>query len=404
MALQFLQDFSSKISLNMIGIRRVQLIDKLITNKIGRKIEANDLLIALLKRTKEVNASDLDIGGPRSKERAWFRIQGRKEIEIGGPRYTCDEVTAMILSVLDNAQKKILYQEKSFDFALSVNLERGKKPFRFRINTFFERGFIAANFRYIKQGIFDIKALGIPEKIVKRLNLRFEKTGLFLVTGITGAGKSTTLDSIIDLNNSNNSAHIIIIGNPIEYLHESKMSIVTHRELGEDVLSFSKGAIDSLRQDPDIIVVGEMRDAKTIATVLEVTDSGHKVFTTLHTSSAVESIHRIIAEFPPNEQERVRFRLADTLKVVISQKLIPNKMGRLTMVKEILAINPSVQAAIRNNNIAEIFQMITEGSSEGMFTMHQDLLRLTKSGIITPEIAMNYANNRKVMQQLLKYS
>jgi twitching motility protein PilT len=169
------------------------------------------------------------------------------------------------------------------------------------------------------------------------------------------------------------------------------------------VLSFKSGAREALRQDPDIIMVGEMRDSETMSTVLEITDSGHKVFSTMHTSSAVESIHRIIGEFPPNEQERIRMRLADTLSVVVSQKLIPNVNGELTLAKEVLSVNASVVAAIKNNNVSEVYQMISEGKKLGMNTIEQDLFNLFKSGIITKENAVNYANNKNRMMQLLQY-
>ncbi len=222
-----------------------------------------------------------------------------------------------------------------------------------------------------------------------------------MVTGITGSGKSTTLDAVIDMNNRDNAAHIVIIGHPIEYVHKSKQSLVRHREVGPDVQSFEAGAVEALRQDPDIIVVGEMRDARTIATVLEITDSGHKAFTTLHTSSAIDSIHRIVAEFPPEEQDRIRNRLADVLSVCMSQKLVPTIDGKLVLAKEILSVDPSVQAAIRNKNIGEIYQMMVEGKRTGMCTLEQDLKDLLRKGIITQQNAMNYANNKKRMQQLL---
>jgi twitching motility protein PilT len=307
------------------------------------------------------------------------------------------------MAILQKDQREKLYENKSIDFALSIKLFQGEKPIRFRGSVYFERSMLCANFRLINQKSFSLLELGIPPQIEKRLNLRHEKSGLILITGITGSGKSSTLDAIINMNNRDNDAHIIVLGNPIEFVHESKKSLVTHREVGEDVKSFQSGTIEALRQDPDIVVVGEMRDASTMATVLEVTDSGHKVFTTLHTSSAVDSIHRIIAEFPPNEQDRIRHRLADTLSVVISQKLVPNKVGKLTLAKEILSVNASVQAAIRNNNLSEIFQMITEGKNKGMITMQQDLFRLVKNGDITVETALNYCNNKKVMIRLLKY-
>jgi twitching motility protein PilT len=168
-----------------------------------------------------------------------------------------------------------------------------------------------------------------------------------------------------------------------------------------DVTSFGNGAIEALRQDPDIIVVGEMRDPLTIATVLEITDSGHKAFTTLHTSSAIDSLHRIVAEFPPDEQERIRNRLADVLSVTMSQKLVPTIDGRLVLAKEILSVDSSVKAAIRNKNIGEIYQMMVEGRRLGMCTLEQDLRELQKKGIITQATALNYANNKKRMTQLM---
>ncbi|MCK4957422.1 MAG: Flp pilus assembly complex ATPase component TadA, partial [Candidatus Cloacimonetes bacterium] len=349
------------------------------------------------------NASDIDLGGERTNGKIWYRIYGHKSPALDVADYTKEEVSVMLLSFLQDAQKERLYENKSIDFALSLNIAGTEKSYRFRGSTYFERSTICANFRLVNQKLFSMADLEIPAPIEKRLNLKSEKSGLVLITGITGSGKSSTLDSIVDMNNRDNDAHIIVLGNPIEFVHDSALSLVTHREIGEDVGSFQRGTIEALRQDPDIVVVGEMRDAATMATVLEVTDSGHKVFSTLHTSSTVDSIHRIIAEFPPTEQDRIRHRLADTLKVVISQKLVPNKDGRLTLAKEILSVNTSVQSAIRNNNLSEIFQMLTEGKQQGMFTMQQDLYRLVKAGIITVETAMNYCNNKKVMVRLLKY-
>jgi Tfp pilus assembly protein, pilus retraction ATPase PilT len=348
-------------------------------------------------------SSDMDFGGPRAKQRIWYRTYGLKTPDKEVPAYTVNETNAMALCIISEAQKEILYQNRSIDFAFTLVVSDKEPNIRYRGNIYFERGDLSVNFRMINQKLFPLSSLQLSDPIVKRLDLRFEKTGLFLITGITGSGKSSTLDTIINLNNRNNEAQIIILGHPIEFIHESDKCLVSHREVGEDVISFNRGCIEALRQDPDIIVVGEMRDPETIATVLEVTDSGHKVFSTLHTSSAVDSIHRIIAEFPPDEQERIRFRLADVLKVVISQKLVPNKKGSVTLAKEILSVDSSVQAAIRNGNLTEIFQMLTEGKEKGMFTMQQDLYRLYKLGIIEAKTAMNYSNNKKVMANLLKF-
>jgi twitching motility protein PilT len=223
-----------------------------------------------------------------------------------------------------------------------------------------------------------------------------------LITGVTGSGKSSTLDSIIDANNRSMDAHIVIIGAPIETVHTPKRSIVRHREVGRDVLSFKDGVVQALRQDPNIIVIGEMRDPDTIMTALEITDSGHKVFSTLHTASAVESIDRIIGEMPTGEQERTRIRLADTLNCIVSQKLVPNSSGTRTLAKEVLLITSAVRAAIRNGNTGEIYQIIFESAEYGMITLEQDLLRLVRQRIITSDTAVHFANNKKRIEELLK--
>ena len=182
----------------------------------------------------------------------------------------------------------------------------------------------------------------------------------------------------------------------------SNKCIVRHREVGRDVQSFKEGVIQALRQDPDIIVIGEMRDPETILAALEVTDTGHKVFSTLHTSSAVESLDRIIAEVNPEEQERVRYRLADVLVSAVSQKLVPSIDGRRVLAKEVLIVTPSVKAAIKNNNTSEIYMMINQGSQQGMITMEQDLIRLYQKKKITKENAVAYSNNKNRILQLLK--
>lgn len=403
MSLSFKQKLEDSIPEYCYGKDRIEVIEKVIDSKpihdeIYREIEK--LLIKML----EEEASDMNIGGYRSRGYVWLRVYGDNVPMEEFGTYSVDEVAAILISLLSDEHKEQLYRDKSVDFAFSVDIPGYDQDFRFRSNIYFERKILVANFRLIKQELFKIKKLGFPAKIIQRLDWEHEKSGLIMVTGITGAGKSSTLDSIIDMNNQKNRSHITIIGNPVEYLHKSRQSLVTHREVGTDVPSFHKGTIQALRQDPDIIVVGEMRDAKTISTVLEVTDSGHKVFTTLHTHSAVESISRIIAQFPPNEQERIRYRLADTLQIVISQKLVPNRRHTLTLAKEILSMNESIKAAIRNNHLGEIFQMLTEGRKEGMFTMQQNLHFLVRKGIITPQTAMDYANNKKIMKQLLKYT
>lgn len=404
MSLSFTPEMLVGLPEYLTGTSRFQNINKIITYNATWRKEAYDNLKKLLKNMREINASDIDFGGPGAKRQIWYRVYGKKSPHQDMPSYTNDEVTAILLSVLSDEQKITLFKNKNVDLSVGMVLEEGEEPSRFRSDIYYESNVLVANFRRINQELFTIQSLNFPESIIKRLDLQYEKSGLILVTGITGSGKSCTLDSIIDMNNHNNNSHIVIIGNPIEYIHQSDKCIIRHREVGEDVLNFREGTIQALRQDPDIIVVGEMRDPETIATVLEATDSGHKCFTTLHTSSAVDSMHRIIAEFPPNEQDRIRLRLADTLKVIISQKLVPNKQSKLTLAKEILSVDASVCAAIRNKNINEIYQMITEGKRKGMITLEQDLFNLCKTNIITNETAMNFSNNRKRMEQLLTYS
>ncbi len=403
MGLSFQKELQSKISEFLIGVDKLKLIDKLLSQNEAWHKEAFLHVRKLLYQMVKKKASDMDFGGYRAQKRIWYRTFGTKKPEMDVPSYTVNETNIMALAIISEAQKEILFDKRSIDFAFTLIISENEPHIRYRGNVYFERNELAVNFRMINQKLFPLNSLGLPDPIVKRMDLQNEKAGLILITGITGSGKSSTLDTIINMNNKNNEAQIIILGNPIEFIHESDKCIVSHREVGADVISFNRGCIEALRQDPDIIVVGEMRDPQTIATVLEVTDSGHKVFSTLHTSSTVDSIHRIIAEFPPDEQERIRFRLADVLKVVISQKLVPNKKGSVTLAKEILSVDSSVQAAIRNGNITEIFQMITEGKDKGMFTMQQDLYRLYRTGKIEAKTAMSFANNKKVMANLLKF-
>jgi len=359
----------------------------------------NDHFRVFLKVMIENKASDIDIGGWGCSGHVWYRINGIKKSEESFGTLDYDETDIMLQSILVDRQRELLYKNKNLDFSYSIN--NGKGSGRFRGDMYFELNNLCLNMRLILQEIRSYKDLGFHPNVSKIMNLTHEKAGLILITGITGSGKSSTLDSIIDANNRTINAHIVIIASPVETVHKPVKCIVRHREVGRDVLSFKEGTIQALRQDPDIIMVGEMRDSDTIMTVLEVTDSGHKVFSTLHTASAVESIDRIIAECPVEEQERVRMRLADTLRCVISQKLVQGLSGKLVLAKEVMVMNPSIKAAIKNNSIDEIYQMINESNDMGMTTLEKDLLRLYKEKKISLESAMNYANNKKRMNELL---
>lgn len=357
----------------------------------------------LVKRMLELNASDLDMGGPGANGYVWYRVHGDKRPyeEIG--TYLCDETALLILNLLTERQLQIFFEAYSLDFSYELPIEgRNGMPRRFRATVYFDMDHVALNMRAISDEIRPLKSLGFHPLIERGLMFRHMRDGLTLVTGVTGSGKSTTLDAIIDANNDDVYAHVVIIARPIEYVHRSRKCLIRHREVGRDVRTFKDGIVQALRQDPDIIVIGEMRDPETISAALEITDSGHKVFSTLHTSSAVETIDRIVAEYPPEEQDRVRNRLADVLRCVVSQKLVPKIGGGRILAKEVLWMTPSARAAIKNKNTSEIYQMMWEGGAMGMTTMEQDLCRLVRQQLITPEVAFDFANNKRRLQQLLQ--
>jgi twitching motility protein PilT len=403
MILSFANELSIALPEHLNGTARFQAMNKLLTLNTEWRTEAFYKMKDFLLKTYEFGASDLEIGGVGSNNRIWFRIYGNKKpVEEFGV-VTNDEASFMLLSLLSDEEKVDLMKNKNLDMSLGFKVQGNDTDARFRCDIYYENNSIAGSFRKINHKLFPIESLGFAEPIIKRLQLVHEKRGLVLITGITGSGKSSTLDAVIHMNNNTANGHIIIIGNPIEFIHKSVKCIIRHREVGADTLSFKRGAIEALRQDPDIIVVGEMRDPDTMAVCIEVTDSGHKSFSTMHTSSAIESIHRIVGEFPTEEQERIRNRLADVLTIIVSQKLVPNVHNELTLAKEVLSVTPSVVAAIKNNNVNEIYQMISEGKKYGMITIEQDLYNLFKSGIITKETAINYSNNKNRIMQLLQY-
>ncbi|MDR9415631.1 MAG: ATPase, T2SS/T4P/T4SS family [Gracilimonas sp.] len=358
------------------------------------------ILDSFLKRMIKNEASDIDIGGPGCAGKVWYRIYGDKNPARKPEKLTLDQTDVLLHNAILSTQRKKLIKEKNLDFSYSLKLNENTEQ-RFRADLYFDLEHLALNMRKIDNTIRPFKKLGAHTEVAKALSLKYYKYGLTLITGITGSGKSSTLDTIIDANNRTVDSHIVIIASPVELIHSPVKSVVRHREVGKDVESFKEGAIQALRQDPDIIVIGELRDPETIMTALEITDSGHKTFGTLHTSSAMESIERILGEVHTEEQNRVRTRLADVLTCVISQKLVPSLDGKRVLAKEVLLVNNSVKAAIRNNNIGEIYQMLMEGSDKGMNTMEQDLKRLYTEGVISKENALNHANNKTKMVQLL---
>lgn len=399
-AKSILQQVVQSIPETAYGVERQMLIGDLVSRIAQEeRVFLKQLLESFLVRMAEVSASDIDFGGYGSQGRIWYRIHGVKKPDMRLPTFSLDETNVLIQDILLERQRQYLYENKNLDFSYTIIVE--DKMYRFRADAYFDLDQIALNMRAISQTVRPYKNLELHPNVTSVLSLAHSKEGLTLVTGITGSGKSSTLDSIVDANNHSVDGHIVIIASPVEYVHRSDRCIIRHREIGRDVMSFKEGAVQALRQDPDIIIIGEMRDPDTILTALEVSDSGHKVFSTLHTSSAVESIDRIIGEIPPIEQERVRVRLADVLRCVISQKLVPSINGKRVLAKEVMLSTPSVKAAIKNKNTSEIYQMMSESGDQGMMTMEQDLKRHYLAKRITLETAMNYANNKRRLQQIL---
>ncbi len=396
-----LKELSTQISDLVRGLERHIFIGNMVANlPDDQRMDIVNYFNGFLAKMQDNGASDIDLGGFGADGRVWYRVFGQKQPDDSWGSLPADQASFLIQNILTDRQRQFLYDKRNLDF--SYMFRTGDRVFRFRADAYFDMEELALNMRAVNEKVRPVADLVLHPNVLKILNLGHTKEGLILVTGITGSGKSSTLDSIIDMNNHEVNGDIVIIGSPIEYVHNSDKCIVRHREVGRDTLSFKEGAVEALRQDPDIVMITEMRDADTILTALEITDSGHKVFSTLHTASAVESIDRIVAEVPPTEQDRVWTRLADVLRCVISQKLIPSLDGKRILAKEVLVASPSVRAAIKNRHTAEIYQMISESSDMGMVTMEQDLKRLYKQRKISKENVMNYANNKRRMEQLLQ--
>lgn len=279
------------------------------------------------------------------------------------------------------------------DFALSV-----PHLARFRVNVFQQRGSLAAVIRVVHFGIPDWHSLGLTEEIMKVS----EKTrGLVLVTGPAGSGKSTTLACIVDAINRSRSAHIVTIEDPIEYLHRNQKSIVSQRELNMDTDSYVTALRASLRQAPDVILVGEMRDPETIQIAMTAAETGHLVISTLHTVGAVNTVNRIIDVFPASQQAQIRIQVAQELKTVISQQLLPAVDGGRVPAFEIMHLNNAVRTMVRDSRIHQIDSVIQSGGGEGMIGMDESILRLAKAGRITRETALRFAMNVDLLQKKL---
>jgi twitching motility protein PilT len=345
----------------------------------------------LLRAMSEKGASDMHVttGSP-----PLLRIDG-KVIPLKLPSLSPTEAKALCYQALGDEQKIAFEQKNELDLSFSV-----KGVARFRANIFMQRGSVAGVFRQIPFKIRSFDDLGLPPVVTELTN---KPRGLVLVTGPTGSGKSSTLASMIDKINSEQRLHIITIEDPIEFLHRHKLSIVNQREIGSDTSNFKDALRYVLRQDPDVVLLGEMRDLTTIEAALTIAETGHLVFATLHTNSAVQSINRIIDVFPSHQQQQIRTQLSFTLVGVMTQILLPKSdgVGRC-LAMEIMVPNPAIRNLIREDKLHQVYSQMQVGQAgSGMQTMNQSLFALYQRGLITAESALECAGDLDELRMMI---
>ncbi|KMQ50782.1 Twitching motility protein PilT [Chitinispirillum alkaliphilum] len=314
-------------------------------------------------------------------------------VSMDQPKLTPQMIKLLCYGVMSDSQQKKLEQDWEVDFSFGV-----KNLSRFRANVFIQKGSLSGAFRAIPHKILDIDTLGLPP-IVKSISDR--PNGLVLVTGPTGSGKSTTLAAMIDRINQNRHCHIITIEDPIEYIYEHKSSTVEQREVGTDTRSFHTALKSILRQDPDVVLLGEMRDIESIQAALTIAETGHLCFATLHTNSCAQTLSRIVDVFPGENQQQIRTQLSLTLNAVFSQVLLPKIGGGLTLAAEIMTGSPAIKSLIRENKIHNINNHIQLGASSGMQTLNQSLVSLVRNGLITRENALKATHNTEDLHKCL---
>ena len=340
----------------------------------------------LMQKTLDLEGSDLhmSVNSP-----PLVRVDGELEM-LKMPRLLDKDIEALIRPILTEKQQKVLEEKSSVDLAYTFG-----EDVRFRVNVFYQRGSLSAVLRRLPSLKLSIDALGLPPVIH---TLALMKDGLILVTGPTGSGKTTSLAAVIDLINRQQSCHIITIEDPIEFVHDNINSLVTQRELHTDVASFVSALRDSLREDPDVILVGEMRDLDTIRTAIMAAETGHLVFSTLHSRDAVSSLIRMINVFPVDEQAQIRQQLSGVLKAVVSQRLLKkaSDKGRCLSV-EVMKVNAAISNLIRNGKVEQIYSLIETGGKDGMQTMEYALAMLYKEGKIDRDMALKMAKSESII-------
>lgn len=345
----------------------------------------------LLEEVVKHKASDLhlQVGVP-----PMLRIDGALSPMQSADKLDEKAVEELVFSLLDEDQKQILLRDKEFDFSFAFG-DLG----RFRVNAFHERGNLAAALRLIPNEIRTIQQLGLPPVAEKFTSY---PRGLVLVTGPTGSGKSTTLAALVDRINTQQAKHIITIEDPIEYTHQPKKSLVVQREVHYDTFSFSAALRSALREDPDVVLIGEMRDLETIAAAITIAETGHLVLATLHTNSASQSIDRMIDVFPPHQQPQVRAQLGNILMAICSQRLIPALAGGRMAAAEILVATPAVRNIIREGKSYQLEAVIQTGAEFGMQSMDRTLVNLIHTGTISYDEARNYAVDLDELDRLMR--
>jgi twitching motility protein PilT len=345
----------------------------------------------LLEEVVKKNASDLhlQVGLP-----PMLRIDGSLTPAVNAEVLDEEIVESLIFSITDDEQKQILIKDKEFDFSFSFG-DLG----RFRVNAFHERGNLAAALRLIPSAILAIEDLGLPDVVNKFADF---PRGLVLVTGPTGSGKSTTLASMVHKINQNKAVHIITIEDPIEYTHKSEKSVVVQREVHYDTYSFSVALRSVLREDPDVVLIGEMRDLETVSAAITIAETGHLVFATLHTNSASQSIDRMIDVFPPHQQPQIRTQLSSILMAICSQRLIPAIGGGRIAAAEVLVATSAVRNIIREGKTHQLDAVIQTGGAFGMQSMDKTLVDLIHKGTISYEEARNFAVDVDELNNLMR--
>lgn len=352
----------------------------------------NDLRIEiLLEEVVKKEASDLHL---QAGLQPMLRVDGALEPIPNTPVLDTETVERLVFSIVDEEQKKIILKDKEFDFSFAFG-----NYGRFRVNAFHETGNLAAALRLIPSKIRTVSELGMPSVVSTFADF---PRGLVLVTGPTGSGKSTTLAALVDKINEERRSHIITIEDPIEYTHKSKKAVIAQREVHYDTFSFTAALRSALRQDPDVVLLGEMRDLETISSAITTAETGHLVFATLHTNSAAQSVDRIIDVFPPHQQPQVRAQLANMLMGICAQRLVPAIGGGRVVAAEVLVANSAVRNIIREGKSHQLDAVIQTSADQGMQSMDRNLADLTRSGVITIDEARNFAVDVAELNRLLR--